>query len=377
MLTQAATRHVREFVVPRASPVFSLYLDTAARPANQGKAYALRVKEALKALEVPRPLARSLLSALEAAPPQGRSRIVFAGQGLMEIYDLQAELPLVQGVEARWGEPYLTPLLYLLEEYPRVGVVFLDSEKWRMFEVFLGEIEELSGAFRPVDPGEWRQLRQDGLGRRYSQGMTLGGGADSDHFERRLEAWTYRFYKQMVGQLEGLLHGREIQRLVLMGQPSEVQTLETLLPRRLREKVWTVLPALTTPSSHADEVLRRVEAALEPLERQRESELVDGLIERGVGGLDQTLELLQQGRLRLVVAPWNLQGQAYRAPDDWVGGSTEGAIAHGAGRIQDVELRRVLPELCQRYATRLEFVRGQAETRLVERLGGLAGLERW
>ncbi len=380
MLTQDLTRHIGTFEIPNTSPMLSLYLDTnPADPNNHGKAPLLRAKEALKVLKLPPEISQKVVAYLEETPPQARSRVLFAAAGVLEVYDLQVELPLVRGVDARWGDPFLAPLLYVLDEHPRIGVVFLDSQKWRMFEVYLSEIEELSGAFRAVDPQDWKQLHQDSIGRRYRNGMNLGGGADTDHFNRRLEAWTQRFYKQMVGVLEQTLHEHQIHRLVLMGQPSEVQTFEALLPRRLREQVLAVLPALPTPLAHQDEVLRRVEEALEPLEQQHQNQLVDELVERGVGGVDQTLELLQQGRLQLLVAPWNPQAEVYhyRAPDGWVGGSTEGAVAHGAGRIQDVELHQVLPELCQAYATRLEFVRGQAEQRLNQLLGGLAGRKRW
>lgn len=378
MLTQEVTRYIREFVAPRVAPVLSLYLDVnPAKPENQGKAYLLRAREAIEATQAPPEVGKKVLEALEERLPQARTRVVFAAEGWMDIYDLQVDLPLVQGAEARWGEPYLTPILYVLDEYERVGVVYIDSEKWRMFEVFLGEIEELPGAFRAVGPQEWKQLTQDSPGRRYSQGGVHRAAADTDHFERRLEAWTHRFYKRLAGLLEQTVNERSIQRLVLMGPKAEVEVFKELLPRRLRERVAATLPSLPTPNAQAGEVLKRVQEVLEPLERERENKLLDELVERGVGGLDQTLELLQQGRLYLLVAPWNPQDKVYRAPDGWVGSSPAVAQAHGADQPEEVELKLVLPELAAAYGTRLEFVRGPAEARLHKELGGLAGLLRW
>ncbi|MCX7601901.1 MAG: VLRF1 family aeRF1-type release factor [Meiothermus sp.] len=378
MLTQESTRYIREFVAPRVAPVLSLYLDVnPANPNNQGKAYLLRAREALEATQTPPEVRKKVLEALKRELPQARSRVFFATGGWMEVYDLQVDLPLVEGVEARWGEPYLTPILYVLDEYDRVGVVYLDREKWRMFEVYLGEIEELPGAFRAVPTQEWNQLTQDSPGRRYSQGGIHRAAANTDRFERRLDAWTHRFYKRLAGLLEQVMNERNIQRLVLIGQKAEAQVFKELLPRRLREQVLATLPSLPTPQAPAGEVLKLVEGVLEPLERERENRLLDELAERGVSGLDQTLELLQQGGLHLLVAPWNPQGRVYRAPDGWVGGSMEGAVAHGAGRIEDVELKQVLPDLAEAYGTRLEFVRGPAEERLHKAFGGLAGLPRW
>ncbi|MCX7783159.1 MAG: VLRF1 family aeRF1-type release factor [Meiothermus sp.] len=378
MLTQEGTRYIREFVAPRVAPVLSLYLDVnPANQSNQGKAYVLRAREALEATKTPPEVRKKVLAALEQNLPQARSRVIFASGGWMETYDLQVDLPLIQGVEAHWGEPYLTPILYVMDEYDRVGVVYLDSEKWRMFEVYLGEIEELPGAFRAVPTQEWNQLTQDSPGRRYGQGGIHRAAANADRFERRLDAWTHRFYKRLASLLEQIMNEHNIQRLVLVGQKAEVQVFKELLPRRLRERVLATLPSLPTPLTQAGEVLKLVEGVLEPLERERENRLLDELAERGVSGLDQTLELLQQGGLHLLVAPWNPQGTVYRAPDGWVGGSMEGAVAHGAGRIEDVELKQVLPELATTYGTRLEFVRGQAEERLHKAFGGLAGLPRW
>ncbi|MGK0618998.1 VLRF1 family aeRF1-type release factor [Meiothermus cerbereus] len=378
MLTQEVTRYIREFVAPRVAPVLSLYLDVnPANPDNQGKAYLLRAREAIAATQTPPEVGKKVLEALERSLPQAKSRVVFAAEGWMEIYDLQVDLPLVQGAEARWGEPYLTPILYVLDEYDRVGVVYIDSEKWRMFEVYLGEIEELPGAFRAVATQEWNQLTQDGSGRRYTQGGIHRAAANTDRFERRLDAWTHRFYKRLAGLLEQTVNERSIQRLVLMGPKTDVELFKELLPRRLRERVMATLPSLPTPGAQAGEVLKLVQEVLEPLQRERENKLLDELAERGVAGLDQTLELLQQGGLHLLVAPWNPQGKVYRAPDGWVGGSMEGAVAHGAGRIEDVDLKQVLPELAAAYGTRLEFVRGPAEERLHKAFGGLAGLPRW
>lgn len=378
MLTQEVTRYIREFVAPRVSPVLSLYLDVnPANPDNQGKAPLLRAREAIAATQAPPEIGKQVLEAVERNLPQTHSRVIFATEGWMEIYDLQVDLPLVQGAEARWGEPYLTPILYVLDEYDRVGVVYTDSEKWRMFEVYLGEIEELPGAFRAVGPQEWKQFTQDSQGRRYSQGGIHRAAADTDGFERRLEAWTHRFYKQLAGLLEQTLSERHIQRLVLIGPKAEVQMFKELLPRRLRERVIATLPSLPTPSARAGEVLQRVQEVLEPLERERENRLLDELTERGVAGLDQTLELLQQGRLYLLVAPWNPQGGVYRAPDGWIGSSPAVALAYGTDQPKEVELKMILPELAAAYGTRLEFVRGPAEERLHKDLGGLAGLPRW
>ncbi|RDI95408.1 hypothetical protein DV704_07525 [Meiothermus sp. QL-1] len=372
MLSEEHIGHIRTL----APPLLSLYLSVnPARPENQGRAYLLRAREAMEATGAPPEVRQRVLAALEE-PPRAKTRALFATADRLEAYDLQVELPLLEGVEAHWGEPYLTPLLYVLDEYERVGVVFLDSEKWRLFEVYLGEIEEISGAFRAVDPQAWRRLTQDQTGRRYGPGGAQRAAPDTDHLEQRLAVWTQRFYKEAAAQLEQAMRERGLGRLILMGPKAEVSAFEAALPRRLRERVAATLPSLPSPNAQASEVLRAVEEVLEPLERAREVRLLEELVERGVAGLEQTLELLQQGRLHTLVAPWRPAGRVYQAQDGWVALSPEAARAHGEP-IRELELKQVLPELTAAYGTRLELVRGPAEERLRQELGGLAGLLRW
>ncbi|MCX7783470.1 MAG: hypothetical protein N2318_07465 [Meiothermus sp.] len=45
--------------------------------------------------------------------------------------------------------------------------------------------------------------------------------------------------------------------------------------------------------------------------------------------------------------------------------------------MEEVELKRVLPELAARYGTALEFVQAEVAERLRQELGGLAAMPRW
>ena len=45
--------------------------------------------------------------------------------------------------------------------------------------------------------------------------------------------------------------------------------------------------------------------------------------------------------------------------------------------LQEVPLRDVIVQLAADFGARLEFVRGEAEQRLLKQYGGLAGLSRW
>ncbi|WP_027891257.1 VLRF1 family aeRF1-type release factor [Calidithermus chliarophilus] len=383
MLTREQVRGVREMIHHLGAPALSVYLDVhPARLENAGGAGLLRAKEALRALEVPPALAQRVLAAL-AEPPEGRTRVLLAGEGFLERWDLPIDLPLVEGLEARWGEPYLAPLLYALDAHERFGVVYLGPGKARLFEVFLGEITELAGAFQSLEPREWRTMTADSVGRRYSAGgvMAARGGADTDGFARRLEAWEARFFTRLAHEVEEWGEVRGLTRFVLVGSARAVEAFAGSLPRALAERVaGKVVEPLSLPKSRATaaRVLQAVTRLIDEFEDWREEALVDEVVEHGVGGVEQVLQLLQEGRLRLVVAPWRLETTVYAGPGGWVSPSREQVLARLPGQpVRVMPLKDVLPELAASRGTRLSFVRGEAGARLSEQLGGLGGLERY
>lgn len=375
MLTREQGREIKN-LLEQPTPVASLYLDiNPAKPDNTLKAVLLRARNALGGLEIPQAVVVKVLTKLEELPT-GRSQIVIAGEDFLKSWSLQIELPLVEGVEARWGEVYLAPLLYALDEFERFGVVWLSSDKARLFEVFLGEIEELPGAFQAVNPAQWKQLSNDSVGRGFSAGMRARGGTATDHFEQRMGAWSQRFYKRLAGELEEWVEVRGLTRLLLMGPQRDTDAFATGLPRWLRERV---VDKLGGPAHHITPatVLKVIAASIEQHEHRREAEMVQGLVERGVGGLDQVLQLLQQGRLQMVVAPWRTSVKVYQSADGQVFPGLLQAKGQRPGQpIREVSLKDVLPELAFARGSQLGFVRGEAETRLMDQLGGLGGIER-
>jgi len=374
MLTREQVRAMREALEQIVAPVLTLYIDiNPAQPDNTHKAVGLRVRAALEAIPVPEAIQAQALAKLEELP-RGRTQVIIAGADWVQSWHLQTRLPLVDGVEARWGKPYLMPFFYALDEAERFGVVCLSPERARLFEVFWGEVEELPGAFQAVNTKEWRSMSNDSTGRRFtaSRSMRAAGGTDSDRFENRLTAWNERFHQYLARELEDWLEVRGITRLALMGDSREIEAFASTLPRPLHERIALKL-AGSVPRLTPAAVLKAIGSRIEAFERQWENDLVSDLLSRGVGGLERVLNLLQAGRLRLVVAPWRVTQRVYRYPD----GRIQLAETQQSQPVASIPLKDLLPELASARGTRLAFVRDEAETRLLEGLGGLGGLERY
>jgi peptide subunit release factor 1 (eRF1) len=394
MIGKEEVRRIKESLKDLKTPALSLYLDiNPAKPDNAGRAYALRAKDAMKALAVPEALGEKVLELLQHEVIQAKTLALFADQERLELFPLQVELPLVRAVKtafvdektsrlltdgalAHYGEPFLLPLVYALDEYERYGVIYVDQERWRVFEVFLGEIAEVKDAFLALDTEAWRRLSLDAPGRRFNLGGIARGGAGQDLFAKRLAAWEERFYKALAHELVRHVEERGFTRLLLMGPEEHTKLFLGYLPKRLKEKVVAELPSLPHPGASPGEVLKRLEPVLEEVERQAERRLLEELEEaypKAAFG-PEVLARVQEGRVELWVLPWHLERELYACDGLYLAEEAQ-ALAY-CQNPEKKPLAVVLPELAAGYAARVEFVRGEAERRLLER-GGMAALLRW
>ncbi len=369
-------------------PVLSLYVNL--RPADGEDAVLaarVRAENAMRRADVPEDLRKYVLARIQQDPPNryGRAMVLFAAEDPEEFFEvrfLQVDLPLpgrADGALARWSEPYVTPLLLVRDDYERYAVVVMDRERWRYFQVYLGEIEEVKEAFFDVDTSEWRKLTEPAQGGSPMYGTGLG----KDLFEDRVEGWVRRFYKKAADLLERTMAKHRARRLILCGPEERRAEFESVLPRTLQDRVAARLPAPPKLDASPGEVLKHVANAVEEAEHAGELELVDRIREEGLGGLNQVLHELQQGRIYVLAVAWTpeiLNETVYRCGwNGYVAATEAGARAFcaGQGEPEAVPLDEVLPDLVVRHGCRLEFMRDEPMARLVEELDGIGGLRRW
>ncbi len=380
-----------EVIKAKTPPVLSLYVLT--NPADpdvaqytfdfKKKPYVIRAKDTLKALGVPEALSRRVLDRLEHDAPQAVTRAIFAGEDFLEVYDLGVELPVMDLktglVEARWGEPYVAPLFFALDEFEPYAVVLLDQERWRLFEVFMNQIEEVEDAFRAVAPEEWRELKESAPAVPKGQGYAAAarGGAAKDKFHRRLLEWTNRFYKKLATELERFVNERGIERVILVGPEPDTKHFESFLSKALRPKVVGHVGAPGGGRVAPSAVLAAVRPLIAEVERAEEARLLDTVREKGIWGAEQVLRALQEGRVYLWVLPWRLDLAVYYCPEEKFAAFSEAEARAVCAAPERRPLKDLVDELAAVYGARLEFVRGEAEERLTTEFDGMAGLVRW
>lgn len=355
-------------------PALSLYLRVHPGPERQ-REYVLRARAALERLEVPDRVRRKALRVVDADRRAG-TLILFASETDLEVIPLSAELPLGDAasgeVEAHWGEPYLAPLLLALGGRWRYGVIHLDDRFARLFEVFLEEIELCSGFSRAQEgsAGSWQpgatSHRIDARGR---------DAAARDRGERHRDEIRQSFYREVGRQIRSALAGRGIEVVIVVGPDKDVSDFLSAVPDELTRRTTARLPALSRSDAGPAQLLEHVAETIRADEEHRSDALLDEARERGVCGADASLAALQEGRLATLLVAWDLDQRlrASAATGRLQPESVEDADSGGP----TVPPRLALPHLAWRYSTDVVFVDGAPGSRLLDELGGIAGLTRW
>ena len=167
-------------------------------------------------------------------------------------------------------------------------------------------------------------------------------------------------------------------RLILVGQASALSAIQSSMSKKLTDRLAGTLPPPTNPDAPAHEWQPLVQDLIAETELKFEMELLDKVREGGVWGVQETLNMLQDGRLHTVVMPWTEAQPVWLTSSGRVAATMEEAEALRPGEeVAEVRLMEVLTDVVQSSGTILEFAEGEAEERLNAEFGGMAGITRW
>jgi len=279
------------------SPVLSVYLDTnQADAVNVSRGFEVVFRNMLRDVKQPEDKdkqkqlkedAERVLRFLDDYRDTKRALVIFAdaSQDFFWVRELNVD---VRNSLSWRDKPYVRPLLELMDEHERYGVVLTDRRHARLFTIFLGEIEEEVEAFVLAD-------------------VTHRETAGTDHLrsqmnlQRKADLHARWHLKEVAQTMTGLAGRHQFDRLILAGTVEATSELYGLLPKALRARVVRkiALPVDTNPAQVLSETLK-IEFEVE---RQHELDLVEQLItaakkkQKAVLGLDETLLALQEWRV--------------------------------------------------------------------------------
>jgi peptide subunit release factor 1 (eRF1) len=359
------------------SPVLSVYLDVdQSKAVNLNREFEAQLQDILRSaaagatetqaesFAAAAARVRGFVSGLE---PIGKGVIVFADAAEKFFWAREVMVPLES--RARWSEtPYLLPLLKILDEHERYGVVLVDKARARLFTVFLGEIEEHADA---VAPAEVRRYKTSGTDHMLSENKSQ---SNADMHVR----WHLKHTAETVDKL---IDRYGFDRLLVAGPVEATSELHHLLSKRARARAAARIPLPV--ESHPREVLDATLAVERQVERRTEKQIVQDLIDGNshhpvTHGLKPTLRALAERRIWRLVYADGVRTRGGRCSNcGMLLALTEGACDYCGGAVQPVD--DLLEQMAERVLEsdgKIEEVEGDAAARLQEK-GGIGAFLRF
>ena len=299
---------------------------------------------------------------VSAAAGAAREKFCDFRRGLLsrEIVSLQSE---VQN-ELHWGKPALTQLIWTASEHRRYGVVVVDHAGARFFQYWLGEMIEYEEKKFAIDISQWKKnelghivegVPKSGLGTHPSRGP---GGPEGYLQETPGEPVCAPFAVRRRSKRSTLYKGEDLAAVFLVGPDKLIRPIEAKFPRSFRKPIVLFDQDLARVAPL--ELRKHLEPQIADWERKHEAELVTAVTseERGtVAGFDETLALLQKGKIRTLVLAWGLDATLRQCVQcGWTDRSADPVCSICGSERRTVTLRDVLPDLARRYDVEIEVV---------------------
>jgi peptide subunit release factor 1 (eRF1) len=266
----------------------------------------------LDALALPKDRRDSLLEDINRIAAFGAQSLAGHGQAGLAIFSCAGKklwevFGLPHGPRNRLlfdQNPYLRPLVAILEKYRRLCVFLAGRREAKWYEVYMGEIAPL------------HELTSDVPGR-----VKVGGfeGTEGKKIERHLEAHVLDHLKKAAQLTFDLFKKSKFDALLVGCEERYCAELEPLLHTYLRERLAGRLKS--RPGDPPAAILKEAVRAEEAFEQKKEEETVQALVaelERGgraCSGLKDTLRHVNQGDVQALVVSHNYsrEGRLCRA----------------------------------------------------------------
>ncbi|MSP14397.1 MAG: hypothetical protein EXR62_15775 [Chloroflexi bacterium] len=371
--------------------ILSIYLNVdPTLPENQSTqpAYRIWLKNALDGL-APRPnndqserqqrlalsqMATKIMTHFVDFRPQGKGVVLFAAEDYWQEFDL----PVPISNKIHYGRPDVVPLLWLLDEYERYGIVQVDHRRVELLTAFLGRPEAKDEMRLELDTSDWPRTV---MIHNASNGPKTNAGTNRDVFEDRVDEQVRGFWREAAVKISAWVEEANLERLIFGGNEEAVSGLKTTLPEAVGKRV---IGTLSLPFYENDATtLQRVTPLAIEYERKHEKELVEQVINyamaggRGAVGQVDVFDALQQGRAQTVVAAMPIEGQVWECQNCHRIADHEIAICPTcSGAVRQRQLATTLPLLAAQTNATLEMVYDEA-AELVQAYGGIGALLRY
>ncbi|HHM23839.1 MAG TPA: hypothetical protein ENJ23_02225 [Bacteroidetes bacterium] len=201
-------------------------------------------------------------------------------------------------------QPYIRPLAALLEENKRYLTVLISRDKARIFDYYMGELEEVTKILDEV-PGKVRIAGWYGLAER--------------RIERNIEDKVHRHFKHVADAVMEYSRKTPPDFYIIGGRRETLPEFERHLHTDILKRI--VARIEIDPEAPTAEVREEVERAVEEYEEAEKKRLLEKLFEEaganglGVLGLKPTLKALWNGQVSVLFVTEDYVRQGYYCPE--------------------------------------------------------------
>lgn len=299
---------------------------------------------------------------------QNGSLVLFAGP---EVWD-EVRLPFAVEPELHWGEPDLTQLFWIVGEHKPSGIVTVDRASARFFRYWCGEINQIAKMDFEIDISQWKKKE---LGPQARPDIQKTWGTQRDTFEHRKDAQYARILRRVAMQAEEFCEAERLSKLFLVGSNRLIRPIHKSFSSEFQPSVLLIDEDLG--KFPLDQLEQHLEPKISKWQGEWELAQVEHLLGDGrsaVVGLDETLYLLQNGKVRAVLVAHGFDSKVRKCLNC-------GLVDHSGDPVcflcrsprQDMTFHGVLPSLAQKHGVKIEVVTGEA----AERLQAAGGIGAW
>lgn len=227
----------------------------------------------------------------ELFPGHFRGLVLFSSSGndFWQVYPLPQRIKNALIIDP---DPYIRPLLGVLNQYQRYGFLVIDKKRAQIFEWFMGDIQNITDLISEEVPGKIRIAGWYGL--------------EEKRVMRHIDNLVHRHFKRVADLLFYLQKKRNFDYIILGGQTEVLPDFERHLHSYVLQKI--VERVKTEPFAWDTNTIKQKIAEIENrLSRKYFDQLIDELItlagkkQRGVLGLKNVLDAANTGNIRLLL----------------------------------------------------------------------------
>lgn len=321
---------------PTGTPVVSLYLNVDPMQRTTDS-YRLRLRGLLK--EAERPDLSDDLEAIERFFEHqydwsGRGVVLFSDQAAGFWRDYSLAVPVSRSRLEIGPKPMIRPLVHILDIYGSYGVIVIDRQGARFFDIHMGQLLE-SGGFLGE---EIRRLKKGGGSSRAGAVASRSGGRGGSQRERELAAQNLR---DAANAAVVFFETRDLKRLLIGGTEETVAQFRELLPKHLQDSIIGTFSPDTNAKDH--EILDHSLQIVQEVDHEREARLVEATItaaakgSNGVIRMDDTLGAVSEGRVQTLIVSEGFQAPGYRCQScTYITGQKLSACPFCGGEIREI-----------------------------------------